>query len=1026
MRKEVIPVTLAVDEKYLPYAQVTINSIVANSKSKFIDIIITHYNISQTAQEEFIRKNNNREGNYSVRFLDLKDAIDKTDLHKAKITERYPFEVVFRLIIPELLPEYDKIIYLDSDLIVREDIDNLYSIDIKDNWIAAALGVQFPIWIKEDESRLKWYESQGISTDYFNDGVLVINAKQFRNRHLLEALIEACTTAKYFPDQDALNIVCKGHVYFLGIEWNVGVEFCRRYRDDSDGEKFKIALEKGAILHYNSRRKPWKHPLMFMAEEWWKYAEEDVDYGNNEINLYYFKDFPNFGDALSFDLVRHLSGAKINYDYKKAEMMAAGSLFGYDFRFFGLENKPKEDAPPCHVWGSGFLEPNIPEGKLYYYRDFIVHAVRGKLTLDALIRAGIVEEHNEVALGDPGLLYVELAPECKTMKKEYDIALVPHRYDQVAALEVQKELKREGYTVEYVDVMLDKPLEVIRKIAAARKVISSSLHGLIVADSLGIPNKRVVFDDFNDCKQCQLSISHFKFADYYSAFGMDSPAYITEKELKEDPRGVIEKIGIQDVVPEEKVAKVKMQLLESFPISEKMRHIDRSEIVEKQEKTAYRGGLKVLMVCEPDFLNPFSQHIYNELLEYDLDADCNADNFWKCVPSQYDIIHIQFPEALFEWKVDNISQGQFKRLKDRIEELQNAGCKIFYTRHNEGVQIKRKGHIDDVYKYIEQSADGVIHMGTYSMRDCINKYRYSNARHYVVPHHTYPHLVRNYDRAMACEMFGLDPSKPVVLVFGTYRSEKEKQLVRSAFDGCDTEGAQLLAPTLERGKFISDKELPLYFAAADVVFIQRLRILNSGNLPLAFYYGKVVVGPYLGDVGEWLRITGNPVFYVFRPGSEGKALKKAFTLAKEGLGTKNQKYADENWNLRKVTEQIVKAYADVLNITAIPREGKRQYKRIDIGDAILYHHRLIQAENELCSLQKQSQQRLIQAENELCSLQKQISDLQKSYSFRIGRFITFVPRKVRGGVQCYRDHGAYYTLRRALYHMGLWKDEENG
>ncbi len=55
--------------------------------------------------------------------------------------------------------------------------------------------------------------------------------------------------------------------------------------------------------------------------------------------------------------------------------------------------------------------------------------------------------------------------------------------------------------------------------------------------------------------------------------------------------------------------------------------------------------------------------------------------------------------------------------------------------------------------------------------------------------------------------------------------------------------------------------------------------------------------------------------------------------------------------------------------------------------------------------------------------QREAEALRASWSYRIGRVITFVPRKVRGGVQCCRDHGAVYTVRRTLYHMGLWADE---
>ena len=58
------------------------------------------------------------------------------------------------------------------------------------------------------------------------------------------------------------------------------------------------------------------------------------------------------------------------------------------------------------------------------------------------------------------------------------------------------------------------------------------------------------------------------------------------------------------------------------------------------------------------------------------------------------------------------------------------------------------------------------------------------------------------------------------------------------------------------------------------------------------------------------------------------------------------------------------------------------------------------------------------------TLQYDLDCVHNSVSFRVGRAITCFPRKVRGGVRCLRDHGAGYTVRRTLYHMGLWEDEE--
>lgn len=69
--------------------------------------------------------------------------------------------------------------------------------------------------------------------------------------------------------------------------------------------------------------------------------------------------------------------------------------------------------------------------------------------------------------------------------------------------------------------------------------------------------------------------------------------------------------------------------------------------------------------------------------------------------------------------------------------------------------------------------------------------------------------------------------------------------------------------------------------------------------------------------------------------------------------------------------------------------------------------------------------RIREQEKELQFLRRQLHDVKSGYSFRTGRIITFIPRKIRGGYRCFQDHGAAYTIRRTLWHLGLisWKDE---
>ena len=54
----------------------------------------------------------------------------------------------------------------------------------------------------------------------------------------------------------------------------------------------------------------------------------------------------------------------------------------------------------------------------------------------------------------------------------------------------------------------------------------------------------------------------------------------------------------------------------------------------------------------------------------------------------------------------------------------------------------------------------------------------------------------------------------------------------------------------------------------------------------------------------------------------------------------------------------------------------------------------------------------------------ELNAIKQSKSYRIGCMITFLPRKIKGGIRCFKEHGIGYTFRRALYHMGLWRDEE--
>jgi glycosyltransferase involved in cell wall biosynthesis len=104
--------------------------------------------------------------------------------------------------------------------------------------------------------------------------------------------------------------------------------------------------------------------------------------------------------------------------------------------------------------------------------------------------------------------------------------------------------------------------------------------------------------------------------------------------------------------------------------------------------------------------------------------------------------------------------------------------------------------------------------------------------------------------------------------------------------------------------FVPEDETQVYLNAADVLFIPRLRVLNSGNVTLGMTFGRVVVGPDSWDVGELLKSTGNPVFDPAVPSSASAALSLGFELATQGtVGPANRNLALSQWSVEKCADQ---------------------------------------------------------------------------------------------------------------------------
>lgn len=258
-----IPIFFSTDDNYIPYLDVAIASLIANA-SKDYNYRITVLNTGLCAENVAKVKLNECEG-FSIDFVDISERVEDIKSHFKNV---YHFSIVsyYRLFIASLFPQYDKIVYLDCDLVVLGDISKLYNTPLEDKILAAA-----PEQYIRSTVEFRRYAKIciGVSPEeYINSGVLVINLKEFRNNRIEEKFTELITKYNFDlldPDQAYLNYLCKNKIYMLQNGWNKEptTAIC-------EGDK--------NIVHYALYKKPWQYDDVIDGECFWYYAKKSPFY----------------------------------------------------------------------------------------------------------------------------------------------------------------------------------------------------------------------------------------------------------------------------------------------------------------------------------------------------------------------------------------------------------------------------------------------------------------------------------------------------------------------------------------------------------------------------------------------------------------------------------------------------------------------------------------------------------------------------------------------------------------------------
>ena len=260
--KNEIPVFFAIDNNFAPYLAVALNSAVKNSsKERNYRAIVLHENVS----EENIKKLKAFEtDNFKIDITPMSANFKMLDdrMSNRLRCDYFTLTIYFRLFIPAMFPQYDKGIYIDSDIVVSGDLANLFDTDIGDNYIGACRDLSIA-----DVPPLVAYTENAVGVkgdEYINSGVLLMNLKKLRELDFEGHFLNLLNTYHFdsiAPDQDYINAICNGKIFYLDESW------------DTMPNNERPLLENPNIIHYNLFEKPWCYDNVQYEDEFWKYAE---------------------------------------------------------------------------------------------------------------------------------------------------------------------------------------------------------------------------------------------------------------------------------------------------------------------------------------------------------------------------------------------------------------------------------------------------------------------------------------------------------------------------------------------------------------------------------------------------------------------------------------------------------------------------------------------------------------------------------------------------------------------------------
>ena len=263
MMNREIPIFFTIDDSYALFLAVALNSAIKNSDPQRNYKAIVLY--QDLGADNISRLQSLQTENFKIELMPIRanmEALDDRMSNRLRC-DYFTLTIYFRLFIPSMFPQYDKGIYIDSDVVLTDDIAKLFDIDIGENYIGACNDLSIA-----DIPPLVAYTEKAVGVnakEYINSGVLLMNLKKMRDDDLeghFLSLLNKYHFDSIAPDQDYLNAMCNGKIYYLEEKW------------DTMPNDAKPMLTETSLIHYNLFSKPWCYDGIQYEEQFWNYAQD--------------------------------------------------------------------------------------------------------------------------------------------------------------------------------------------------------------------------------------------------------------------------------------------------------------------------------------------------------------------------------------------------------------------------------------------------------------------------------------------------------------------------------------------------------------------------------------------------------------------------------------------------------------------------------------------------------------------------------------------------------------------------------